>query len=254
MSKVQSVDRALEILEILSQEPRGLGVTALSHRLDVAKSTTHRLLNTLLNRNFVMKDENDYYKLGTQVLFLSNYVIENFNIIDIAKSKIKELSDKTNETIHLVFYDNNEVVYIDKAEPEQTIRMHSRIGKRGLMHCTGVGKAILAFMNEEEAERVLKEKGMKAHTPNTITDLELMKVELQKIRSKGFSIDNVENEEGIRCIASPIFDHHQNPIAAISISGPESRVTLERIDKELIDLIKNTAKKISLELGSKNFI
>jgi IclR family transcriptional regulator, KDG regulon repressor len=251
MSKVQSVERALDILNILTQYPNGIGVTELSHKLDVAKSTTHRLLYTLLKQNFVMKDTlTDKYKLGTQILYISNFVLENFNIRDIAKKKIEELSRLTNEAVHLCVHDHTEVVYADKVESNQTIRMHSRVGKRALMHCTGVGKAILAFLGEKDVEDILLSKGMEAYTKNTITDIEHMKKELKTIRKNGYSIDNVENEEGIRCIAAPIFDHNQVPIAAISVSGPESRITMERINNELIELIKRTSHEISKELGA----
>nr|WP_309100011.1 IclR family transcriptional regulator [Fredinandcohnia onubensis] len=252
MAQVQSVGRALEILNILTQHPHGIGVTELSNRLDVAKSTTHRLLHTLLDFNFVTQDPvTEKYKLGTQILYISNYILENINIRDVAKAKIEELSRVTNETVHLCIHDNGEVVYVDKVESKRALRMHSRIGKRGLMHCTGVGKSILAYLDEKEVERILLSKGMEAYTSNTITSLEHMKRELETIRKNGYSLDNIENEDGIRCIAAPIFDHEQNPVAAISISGPESRVTMKRIENELIEIITLTARRISRQLGAK---
>ena len=251
MAQVQSVGRALEILNILTQYSHGVGVTELSNRLDVAKSTTHRLLHTLMKYNFVSQDPvTENYKLGTQILYISNFILENLNIRDIAKARIEALSRVTNETVHLCIHENGEVVYVDKVESNQTIRMHSRIGKRGLMHCTAVGKSILAYLDDNEVIQILLSKGMEAHTPNTITDAEQMKKELEIIRKNGYALDNIENEAGIRCIGAPIFDHYQKPIAAISISGPESRITLERIENELIELITSTAYQISRQLGA----
>lgn len=252
MAQIQSVGRALEILNILTQHPQGLGVTEISNRLNTAKSTAHRLLSTLLEYNFLSQDPltNDY-KLGTQILYISNFILENFNIRDVAKLRIEELSRAANETVHLCIYDSDEIVYVDKVESNQTLRMHSRIGKRGLMHCTGVGKSILAYLEPEEVESILLTKGMKAFTENTITNLEDMNNELMIIKQNGYALDNIENENGIRCIAAPIFDHNQKPIAAISISGPDSRVTMERIEKELIELITSTAHQISIDLGGK---
>lgn len=253
MEKIKSVDRALEILEILTSYPSGIGVTELSNKLNVAKSTTHRLLTTLQYRNFVMKDPiTDNYKLGTQILYLSNFILEHNNIRDISKEFLREIADITNETVHLCTYDNGEVVYIDKVEGNHTIRMHSRIGKRGLMHSTGVGKAILAYMDEHKIKDILKEKGMESFTPNTITNQEDLFVELSKIRDKGYAIDNIENELGIRCVAAPIFNYNMSPVAAISISGPENRITHERIENELKDIVKNAAKEISNKLGARD--
>src|SRR5690625_622281 len=135
-------------MEILTEYPSGIGVTDLSRKLDVAKSTAHRLLTTLLERNFVMKDPiTENYKLGTQILYLSNFVLEHNNIRDLSKKTLNHLAKTSKETVHLCIYDKGEVVYIDKVDGNQTIRMHSRIGKRGLMHSTGVGKAMLAYMN-----------------------------------------------------------------------------------------------------------
>lgn len=252
MEKVKSVDRALQILEILTNYPSGIGVTELSHKLEVAKSTTHRLLTTLQYRNYVTKDPiTENYKLGTQILYLSNFILEHSSIRDISRKYLKEIADITNETVHLCIHDNGEVVYIDKVEGNQTIRMHSRIGKRGLMHSTGVGKAMLAYMEETEIRDILNEKGMESFTPNTITNEDDLFVELSKVREKGYAIDNIENELGIRCVAAPIFDFNMTPVAALSISGPENRITHDRIESELKEIVKNTAKEISIELGAR---
>lgn len=252
MGKIQSVERALKIMEILAEYPDGLGVTELSLKLDVAKSTAHRLLNTLLTYNYISKDvKSDNYILGTQILLIANQVLENLSIVEIAKNEINKLSSITNETVHLCLFDKDEVVYIDKVESNQTIRMHSRIGTRSLMHCTGVGKAILAFLDKEEAEAILLRKGMKAFTDQTITTLDQMWKELEEISKRGFALDNIENEEGIRCVAAPIFDHNKKPIAAISISGPSTRVTFDKAYNELSTFVMETAKSISYELGSK---
>ncbi|MEI3605191.1 IclR family transcriptional regulator [Pseudogracilibacillus sp. SE30717A] len=252
MGKIQSVERALKILEILAEYPDGVGVTEFSLKLNVAKSTAHRLLNTLLSQHYVAKDERtDNYILGTQILFIANQALENMSIVEIAKAEINKLSDLTNETVHLCLFDKDEVVYIDKVESNQTIRMYSRVGKRSLMHCTGVGKAILAFLKKEEVKEILSRKGMPEFTKKTITTLDEMWQELEKISKDGFALDDIEHEEGIRCVAAPIFDHNKKPIAAISISAPSTRVSFEKATNELSKLVKQSAAAISYDLGSK---
>lgn len=253
MGKIQSVERALKILEILAEYPEGVGVTELSLKLDVAKSTAHRLLNTLLEQHYVSKDtKTDSYVLGTQILLIANQVQENLSIVEISKAEIHNLSELTNETVHLCLFDKDEIVYIDKVESNQTIRMHSRIGTRSLMHCTGVGKAILAYLDKDEVEDILSRKGMQAKTNNTISNLEDMRIELKKISENGFAIDNIENEEGIRCVAAPIFNHNKKPIAALSISSPSARVTYDKAYKEFSHYVMQSAKSISQQLGSKS--
>lgn len=253
MGKIQSVERALKILEILADYPDGVGVTELSLKLDVAKSTAHRLLNTLSDHHYVSKDtKTDSYVLGTQILLIANQVQENLSIVEIAKDEIINLSLLTNETVHLCLFDKDEIVYIDKVESNQTIRMHSRIGTRSLMHCTGVGKSILAFLDKEEVEAILSRKGMIVRTNNTISNLEDMWVELERISKNGFAIDNIENEEGIRCVAAPIFDHNKRPIAALSISSPSTRVTYDKAYNEFSNYVMQAARSISQQLGSKS--
>lgn len=252
MGKIQSVERALKILEILAEYPDGVGVTELSLKLDVAKSTAHRLLNTLLNQHYVSKDvRSDNYVLGTQILLIANQALENLSIVEIAKDEINKLSELTNETVHLCLFDKDEVVYIDKVESNQTIRMHSRIGTRSLMHCTGVGKAILAFLKKEEVKDILSRKGMPAFTDKTITTFDEMWKELEEISTNGFALDDIENEDGIRCVAAPIFDHNKVPIAAISISSPSTRVSFDKAYNEFSKLVMQSATAISYELGSK---
>jgi len=253
MGRIKSVERALEVLEILTNNPHGLGVTELSLKLDIAKSTSHRLLNTLSAYNYVSKDEQtDNYFIGTRVLYIANELLENLNLVNLAKDKINQLSETSNETVHLCLFDSDEVVYIDKVDSNKSIRMHSKIGKRSPMHSTGVGKAILAFLPNEEPKKILQTKNMNKFTENTITSISQMMIELEDINKKGYAIDDIENEEGVRCVAAPIFNHINKPVAAISISGPSNRITLERIQSNLGKDIIDTANFISKKLGNNN--
>lgn len=250
MANIQSVERSLIMLEILSVNPKGIGITELANQLHIAKSTTHRLLSTLMNRGFVVQDEETKnYTLGMKIIELSSLILEDMNIRSIAKNNLEALGKQINEVVHLCIHENGEVVYIDKFESDQTIRMHSRIGKRGMMHSTGVGKVILSGMSDEQVRTIIKKKGMPAKTHRTITDEEILLKRLNKIRRLGYEIDDIENEEGIRCVAAPIYDFRGKVIAAFSISGPENRMRLDRIKHELVDSVLDTSKKISKKIG-----
>ncbi|WP_082233212.1 IclR family transcriptional regulator [Halobacillus massiliensis] len=247
---VQSVDRALNILEILKEQPRGLGVTELSYRLDVSKSTVHRLLSSLLKKGFVKQDvENERYLLGLRLIEFGEIVSSRLDIRKIAAPYLNTLAENTGETVHLVQMDQSEIVYIDKTESEATIRMFSKIGKRAPMYCTGVGKAILAYLPEQEIKRVLNEKTLKKYTENTITNKEEMISHLELIRDRGVSFDMEEHKEGINCAAAPIFNAAGEVVAGISVAGPVMRVNAEKLRK-LAQEVKKTANEISRELGS----
>ena len=249
---VQSVDRALNIVNILKEHPKGLGVTKISHRLDVSKSTAHRLLSSLLLQGFVKQDmENERYQLGLKLIELGEVVSSHLNIRKTAAPYLNQLAETTGETVHLVMMDQLEIVYIDKTESEATIRMFSRIGKRAPMHCTGVGKAILAFLPEEKINEVLTERPMTKFTENTITDPTEMKKHLVEIRNRGVAFDLEEHEEGIQCAAAPLFNYHGNVVGGISVAGPMMRVDEEKL-KYLAEEVERVSREISIMLGSPN--
>lgn len=249
---VQSVDRALTIVNILKDHPKGLGVTEISHRLDVSKSTVHRLLSSLLIQGFVKQDvENERYQLGLKLIELGEVVSSHLNIRKTAAPYLNQLAEATGETVHLVMMDQLEIVYIDKTESEATIRMFSRIGKRAPMHCTGVGKAILAFLPEEKIDEVLTERPMTKFTENTITDPVEMKQHLKEIRQRGVAFDLEEHEEGIQCAAAPLFNYHGEVVGGISVAGPMMRVDEEKL-KQLSVEVHRVSREISEMLGSQN--
>lgn len=250
MSNVQSLERALTLLNVLSEYPDGIQITRLSEQVGLSKSTTHRLLSTLLHMNYVVKDEEtEKYKLGFQLIYLSRNILNSIDVIQIAKPFLEKLSQDVNETIHLCMDDKGEVMYIDKIESNQTIRMFSRIGSRAPMYCTGVGKVLLSGMTEEAYQKTVSGMDFVARTPKTITSLEALAHEVATVKKQGYALDNIENEEGIRCIAAPIYDYQGKIIASFSISGPSNRITMERVQDELVRKIRETALNISRQLG-----
>lgn len=250
MSTVQSLERALTILNKLSEYPEGIQISRLAEQVGLTKSTIHRLLTTLASMNYVVKEEEtDKYKLGLQILFLSRNMLNNSNIISIAKPYLEKLSQDVNETVHLCIEDRGEVIYVDKIESNQTIRMYSRIGSRAPMYCTAVGKILLSGKNSDDFNEIVSSISFIPKTATTITSKEAFIEEIDQVKQQGFALDNSENEESLRCIAAPIFDHRGKIIASFSISGPANRVTMDLVDERLIELVKQYSNAISRNLG-----
>lgn len=249
MEMVKSVDRALTIIQLVSKRKEGLGVTELAALLEINKSSVFKLLSTLVHHGFIEQDtETKRYRLGYKYLELSSILLESIDLRSQASPFLKELEQLTNEVIHLVVYDQGEAVYIEKLEGNETLRTHSQIGRRAPIHCTSVGKAILAHLSEGEVHSILDKHGLPKHTDHTITDKEKFLEELKKVNREGYAVEIEENEVGISCIAVPIFDHRGRITAAVSISGPTLRMTNERLT-ELREVITKVGQKISTRLG-----
>ncbi|MDQ0155405.1 IclR family transcriptional regulator [Robertmurraya andreesenii] len=246
---VKSVGRALDIIAMVSSKKGGLGVTEIANQIDINKSSVYRILSTLVQYGYVEQDvETGRYKLGYKFLEISSRLLESIDLRTEAKPFLLELERDTNEVIHLVVYDQGEVVYIEKLEGNETLRMHSKVGKRAPMHCTSVGKAILAHLPLNIVLDIIDRKGLPMHTDKTITDKDEFLQELVKVKQLGYALDLEENETGITCIAVPIFDHLGKVVASVSISGPTMRMTDERLER-LKEKMMTAGRMISARLG-----
>jgi IclR family transcriptional regulator, KDG regulon repressor len=249
---VKSVSRALDIIKLISMKKGGLGVTEIANQMDINKSSVYRILSTLVQYGYAEQDKStERYKLGYQFLEISSRLLESIDLRTEATPFLQELEKETNEVIHLVVYDQGEVVYIEKLDGNEALRMHSKVGKRAPMHCTSVGKAILAHLPSANVKEIIERKGLPIHTENTIIDENIFLNELSEVRKKGFALDLQENEYGITCIAVPIFDHLSKVAAAVSISGPTIRMTEARLE-ELKPRMIEIGKQISSRLGYVN--
>jgi len=248
--RIQSLHRALDILESIVEKDE-IGVTELSKELGLPKGTVHRLVVTFEDRGYVKQDlKNGKYRYGVKLLELGGTAFSKLELRKVAAPILQELVAKTNETVHLVILDKDEVVYIDKLEGTETLRSHSRIGYRSPLHCTGVGKVLLAYLPDEEINRIIKNRGLTRYTANTITDEVQMKLELKKIREQGYSTDNEEHELGIRCVAVPVWDYTDQVVSALSITIPSIRMSEERM-RCLIEIVKKAGADLSTRLGHK---
>lgn len=247
---MQSLERAFQILEQLSGHPGGMQITKLAEETNLSKSTVHRLLQTLITLKYVKQDsESERYTIGYRALYLSRNLIHSSAIIAQAKPLLQQLVEALNETVHLCIEEYEEVVYVDKIEANQTFRMSSRIGSRAPMYCTGVGKMILSGRTDEEIQDIMTRIAFIKKTEQTILSKEALVEEIQVIRRQGYAIDNIENENGIRCIAVPIRDFSGQIVASFSISGPSDRITIDWIENGLSAKLLEVSKAISAQLG-----
>lgn len=247
--KVQSVERALSILEVLSDYNDGLGITEIGEGTGLHKSTVHRLLGTLIYKGYVIQDNiNNKYKLTMKIFELGNKKIKDADILKASTPYTKELMEKVNEVVHLVIRDGVDIVYIDKVEADNTIRMASTIGRRTPLYCTSVGKSMMAFMEDKEVDNIWNNTSILKLTEKTIIDLNELKKELKKVRELGYAEDDEENEIGVRCVGAPVFNHRGEVEGAISISGPTIRVTKDKVE-EYGKEVRRIANLISKELG-----
>jgi len=249
--RVQAIDRAVMILRLFSDERRELKLTDIAEELDLNKSTVHGIISTLKYHGLIDQNEDTQkYRLGLYLMELGDRVSHSLDIIEISSPIIKDLCSQVEETVHLGTLDGDEVVYIDKKESNQSMRIFSAIGARNPAHCTGVGKAMLAYRDMDKLEELLPDELVKL-TPHTITDKKELIKELSQIREQGYALDNEENTVGLTCVAAPIFDKNGEAKYAISISGPTIRMNYKQIEKAK-ELVMDSTRRISRQLGYKD--
>ncbi|AHF07970.1 IclR family transcriptional regulator [Desulfitobacterium metallireducens] len=246
---VQTLERSLDILEVLAQAEEPLGVTEIGNRISLHKSTVHRILQTLCYRGYVDKEkESERYHLGIKIVELGIRFFNDLEIRKVASPYLSELAKSLDEVVNLVLHDDGEIVYIDKTESSHVVSMQSKVGRRAPMHCTAVGKAILSTLPEDEVLRILDVKGMPRQTLNTITEPEKLLENLREIRGNKIAVEQEENEIGIICLGTPVFDYSGRAIGAVSVSGPASRMEEKGVQK-IGEALKQVGEEISRNLG-----
>lgn len=246
---IKVLEKTFDILDVLLKHGSSMHMTEISERLGLYPSTIHRILDTLKHWGYVEQDpKSQKYRLGLKLLELGMAKLHQIDLVKEAIPYLRELVQKCNETVHLGVLEGGEVLYLAKEESSQTIRMISYIGKRAPLHCTALGKIILAYMPEEERNKILQEKGLPRLTENTIIDRNELEKELEQVRKQGFALDREENEKNIQCIAAPIRNYQGKVIAALSISSPSFRIN-EDIRKKLREELIRTSERLSGRLG-----
>jgi DNA-binding IclR family transcriptional regulator len=249
---IQSVTRALSLLELLAKETSTITLSELSHKANLKMATVHRLLTTLMNRGFVEQDSLTLrYRLGIKVFEIGNAALLLNDLRSISRPFLKQLSDQVNETINLAVLDGTEVVYIDQLESTNMVivKMFARVGSRGPAYCTGTGKVLLADLTVDELRKRYTGVEFIKFTDSTITDIDRLIETLLKIKKEGYALDFSERDPGVICIAAPIYNFEGRVQAAISVSTPAQRISEERIEKEILPSLLSISRQISQKLG-----
>ena len=244
---VPAIHRTLDIIEALVQQ-RTLTVSEVNRRFKIPKSSAYAILHTLKSRGYVDKDKMDRYSLGLQLFSLGNALIEGLDVRKIAYSLLKELTEEAQLTGHIAIQDGEYAVYIEKREVFGSVRLTTWLGRRVHLHSTAIGKALLAFLPEEEVDLIVNKHSLPRLTAKTITSPKLLKKELAKVRTHGYAVGNEENEIGVRAVAAPIFNDAGRVVAAVNLGASTMHMRVEDIPR-LGALVRQYSLRMSEQLG-----
>lgn len=247
---VQSVDRALRIIEFLAENPIGAGITEISKSLGLSKGTVHRLISTLKERDFAYQSSNtELYRLSYKILYLYNCISNNIDMFKVSRPIIRKFADKVDATVHLATLDEkrSNIVYIDRIEPmnsQKPFVMSSRVGKKAPCYCTAAGKMLLSQYSDDEIRDIMKGEEYKTYTDKTIKNIDEFLEEIHKVRKQGYALDENEYDHGIICISIPIYNSNGKIDFAMSVTG----LILYTKAEELINLkdqLDEVSRKVS---------
>ena len=245
---VQSLDRALALLELIAQED-GLTLTELAQRAGVPPSTAHRILTTLQTHNYVMHDEErGLWLIGVRAFEVGTSFLRNRKLAATGRTIMRALQQTSGESVNLGIEDDGAIIFISQMECHHALRAFHRPGSRGACHASGIGKALLSTFTDEEVKHILHKKGLEKFTENTLVEPDKLFAELAVTRVRGWAVDDEERTAGMRCIAAPIYNEHGEAFAGLSISGPTVRISDERVG-ELGPMIRRAAEEITNSIG-----
>ncbi|MFC6862839.1 IclR family transcriptional regulator [Halomicroarcula sp. GCM10025817] len=242
---VNATRTSFRIIEVLKRLD-GAGVTAVASELDIPKSTVHNHLQTLLEERYVLK-EGDTYSVGLRFLELGEFTRNRMDIYETVRPETETLAEKTGEMVNAAVEEHGQGVYITRHEGQQAVSVDTYAGKRVYLHCTALGKAILAELPEPRVDEILDEHGMPQRTENTITDPDELKAELETIRERGYAYDREERLPGLRCVAAPVVT--DGVVAALSVSGPTTRIKGDMFHEEIPELLLSAANVVEINMA-----
>ena len=247
--QVQSLCRALSILNVIADADRGMTMTDIAQRASLPLSTTHRLLTTLQHERYVRFDnEQSLWMMGVQAFIIGNAFVRSRDIIATSRPHMMALMEKSGETVNLAVADQGECIYLAQIECRQMMRVQAKPGARVPMHSSAVGKALLAAMPEAKARKFLTMRELERGTDKTVVDLKELCSEIEDVRDDGYGLDDEEHCVGLRCVASVIYDEFGEPMAAVSLSGPLARIGDDRFPI-LGSMVNETANAITAAMG-----
>lgn len=222
-SNVKSLSRAIRVLECFSLSEPELGVTEIARKLDMQKSTIYNILSTFQQHGYVIQDpKTSKYCLGFKILHLSYIVNQHLGLRELLLPYLHKIADAAREVCYFGILDQQEVLYIDAVYPTGQVQQRTILGERAPLYCTGLGKAMLAYLPQDQLDALLATE-MKSYTPYTLCKPDALRTNLEEIRLNGYAVDNMEHEFGVRCVAVPLFGANGQPVAAVSVSGPSPR-------------------------------
>lgn len=248
---LESVGHALDILIYLAALGREAGVTEIADQFHIGKATAHRMVSTLKDRGFLEQNqETSKYRVGLRALEVGSAYLSQLELAQIAHPFMQEMVERTHEKTNMGVIDKQDgtLVYVKFLDPENAVRVYTKLGGRTYLHATALGKAMLSRMSWTDVLELVNKKGLCPVTGNTITDTDDLKRDLEETRLRGYSIDNEEHHPEVRCVAAPISNHFKETVAALSISGPSYRIPMDRI-AELGKVVMEIANEISRRLG-----
>jgi len=247
---IQSVVHALDIIESFKECKDDQGVTELSKRLRLHKNNVFRLLATLETRGYIEQDKlSGNYRLGIKTFEMGQVFISQTGLLKQSRAIMNDLVAACNETVYVAVLREDRVVYLDIAETTHSVRVADRVGALLPAYCTAVGKAQLAFLGEDEIDRIFPKPKLQPYTKNTITEKDKLKAHLKEVAKKGYALDLEELEPDVFCVGVPIMDYTGRAVAGICLSGPGSRMSKKRMETELLPLVKAAGAEISMKLG-----
>jgi IclR family transcriptional regulator, acetate operon repressor len=246
---VQSLSRGLALLDSLSESPDGISLSDLSQQVGLSVSTAHRLLTTLEQQGYVRCHPGTRaWSIGVQAFIVGSAFIKARDLLEIARPRMRSLMEQSGETVNFAVLDGGEAVFLAQVECRQMMRALAPPGVRVPLHCSGLGKALLASLPEAEVARILRRHGLPRLTPRTLTTVARLRADLERSRERGYALDDEEHSIGLRCVAASVLDEHGEPTGAVSLSGPAVRLPDERI-ATLGALVRKTAEAISAAFG-----
>jgi IclR family transcriptional regulator, KDG regulon repressor len=245
---ITALQRGLTLLHLFAKSEKGLSATEVARSSSLPVSTVHRLLVNLQAAGFLDCGAERIYHLGAACISIGQAARGQLDVRRLSLRHLQELNHQTRETVHLTVRDALSAVYVEKLDSPEPLRIHSRVGACVPLHCTAVGKVLLAHLPQAELGKILKQMEFRRFTENTIGSPQELLTELQRVRKSGFACDLEEHEPHIRCIAAPIWDSHGTVNASLSVTGPAVRMANARI-RQIAPLIRNAGLRISTELG-----
>jgi DNA-binding IclR family transcriptional regulator len=246
---VPSIDRAVRIFELLAHSHRGLSLSEISRTLGLPKSSVYLLLATLEKNGYLQKNaQTARYCFGLKLISLSRSALENLDLRQVARPFLQKLAQEVRLTVHLGVLERGEAVIIDKIEPPGLVKVATWIGRRLDVNCTGVGKALIAYMPKAAFDQQITAKTLTKHNDRSIVSIAALKKELLQVRELGYAFDDEEDEIGLRCIGAPIFGNSREVVAALSVSGTVTQIPMENVS-DLGKKVRQTADAISSSLG-----